>query len=184
MAGGLIEKIRRAGVADAALVKGDPKALVGGAGIAYAPKDLASVISLVRYHGVKSYLPLEASKASSAFIWEEAKLDKILYLDMRDKKVLKVGLRDPETLGFDCVSLDSRDMPLDIDTLWKYVEGGKEAAKFGAGPGTNYGPRKLAPGALVIVNLCDTTARPLWHSLRHRYGAVYQSPLVGVCKVT
>ena len=181
---GLIERIIEMGSERPELVKAYQGAPVGGQRVTIAPKDLASIITLLRPRRPNSCLAIEGeSMAAARFLAGELGVSLAVVNDETERDLRKTlrGLPKP----FDLVTIDPRGLPLSADEIWRYLEGGKEErkAEFGAGAPKDYGIHKLAPGACVVVNRSGEAGAALWFRLRARYGKLFQGQFVGVVHV-
>lgn len=181
---GLIEQILKLGAERPELVKDHHGAPVGGARVPFPPKDMASVVSVLKGISIKHYLALEVETQGAVDVLS-ANLhpEKILRVTDLEEKQLRRLLR--LTPAVDLISLDGRGLPLDAETVWRYIEGGKDAPKptFGQGAPTDYGAPLLRPGGALVVNLADPGAREVWFKARVRHNKMFQSPFVGVVRV-
>lgn len=183
---GLIEQVLQLGLERAELRKDHPGALIGGARIPFPPKDMAGVISVIRGIEVKRYLALEAfTDGAVTFLSAHLHPEIVIRAATLEEKALRKMLRtmrDP----VDLISLDGRDLVIDPETVWRYIQGGRDQYKpaFGQGAPTDYGLPKLRPGGYLIVNLAHAGAREVWCQARSRHQQVYQSPFVGVARVS
>lgn len=182
MSMGLIETIALAGVERPELATTNPRIQVGGARIPYTPRDLASIIVLLRAREPKSYLALEGASAGGfGFITQSLNIP--LTVASRPDENLKPFFKGIKQ-GFDLISIDARGLTMDADTLWKYIVGGKEpwVKEFGKGAPTDFGIHKIKPGASIIVHFADPACKALWFKIRTRYNKTYQSDFVGMVK--
>lgn len=205
---GLIDQVIQLGMERPELIKDHPHAMVGGARIPYPPRDLASMVTILKGRNVRSYLAVEAfTQGGVSFLEEHLHVPRIYRIDGFDgyprleagvigedmeQKPLK---KDPEknlrkilrTLpeAMDLISIDGRGLPLDAETIWRYMEGGRDdyAREFGKGAPPDYGLAKVKPGTTILVNLADAGAKALWFKLRTRHSLSYQSPFVGMVYV-
>lgn len=181
---GLIDRILNMGSERPELVKEYQGAIIGGERVTMAPKDLASVITILRPRGIASCLSLEGiSSAGAAFLCAELGASYTENTEKKEKEFRKAMRSDQK--AYDLITLDPRGLPLGGDELWKYIEGGgpQRRAKFGVGAPTDYGTRKFTPNACIIVNRSGEDGAALWFRLRARYSRIYQSAYMGVVHV-
>ncbi len=184
---GLIEQVLGLGLERKELIKDHPKAMIGGARIPYPPKDMASLVTILKGRNVKDYLALEATtEGGIQFLEAHLHIPNVVRIEAKasSEKDLRKTLRAmPAT--FDLISIDTRGMPLDAETLWQYIQGGRQdyTREFGKGAPVDYGNRKIRPGGSIIVNLADEAARSLWYKIRSLNSQSYQSPFVGMAHV-
>lgn len=182
---GLIEQVLSLGLERSELCKDHPGAEVGGWKIPFPPKDMASIVTILKGSRVNTCLVLgDKSAGAVRFLEAHLHIPEIIRPDKTDAKGLRKLLRtltDP----VDLIVLDGRDLPLDADTLWRYIEGGREdyPREFGKGAPLDYGVPKLRMGASIVVNLADPGCRQIWYRVRARHHQSYQSPFVGVARV-
>jgi hypothetical protein len=180
---GLIEQVLGLGLERKELIKDHPKALVGGHRIPYPPRDMASLVTILKGRNVQTYLALEATTPGGIdFLEAHLHIPTIIRLEEKetDKSMRKL-LRTMNT-PVDLISIDGRGLPLDADTIWKYIQGGRDeyTREFGKGAPVDYGIPKLRPGGCVLVNLADPGSREVWYKIRSRHSQCYQSPFVGM----
>lgn len=184
---GLIEQVLGLGLERKELIKDHPKATIGGARIPYPPKDMASLITILKGRSVKSYLALETTTDGGInFLAAHLHIPNVVRIEAKassEKELRKMLRTTPET--FDLISIDARGLALDAETLWRYVQGGRDdyTREFGKGAPIDYGTRLIRPGGSVIVNLADDAARTLWYRIRSLNSQSYQSPFVGMAHV-
>jgi len=184
---GLINQIAAAGIESKELAVNAPQALIGGARIPYQPKDLASIITILRTYQAKTYLALEA-QGRGGFEFMAASIGglvlKTIIAENDSAHSLRTYLRNLDD-KFDAVTVDGRGVKLAPDQLWKYLQGGKgePTRKFGAGAPTQYGSCKLKPHSIIILNLLDPETKELFFQLRARHQPVFSSPFVGVVRL-
>jgi hypothetical protein len=183
---GLIEQVLGLGLERKELIKDYPKAMIGGERIPYPPKDMASLVTILKGHNVQSYLALEVTTDGGAkFLEAHLHIPKVLRLEEKETEISLRKMLRTMAAPVDLVSIDGRGLPLDPETIWKYIQGGRDeyAREFGKGAPIDYGIAKLKPGACVIVNLADPASREIWYKIRARYSQSYQSPFVGMIHV-
>jgi hypothetical protein len=182
---GLIERIIEQGSERPELVNGIQGAEVGGQRITFSPKDLASVITVLRPREIKTMLAIEGESLGSAnFIAKELGVKAIVVVNDKVERELKKTLRNiPHK--FDLITIDSRNLPLDADEIWQFIKGGKEeqTPKFGGGAAKDYGTPKIKDGSCVIVNRHGQDSAAFWFRLRARHAQIFQSLNVGVVHV-
>lgn len=184
---GLIDRIGEAGLEHSGLAKDAPRARIGGARIPYRPQDLAAIITLLNQRNPVNYLALEVeAKGGLEFIGQNMGG---LYLHTiiehnKDEKTLRQHLRKLDA-KFDVITIDGRGLSLPAQALWKYLEGGKEAQprEFGKGAPSDFGPPKMKPGCVLVLNLADSDTKTLYYTLRQRYTPMYSSQFVGVVHI-
>ena len=182
---GLIEQVVHLGLEREELRKDHPGALIGGERIPYPPKDMASLVSILQGRHVNTYLALEASTDGAVrFLEAHLHIPEVTRIEKADGKEIKKVLRGI-TQPVDLISLDGRGLAMNAETLWRYIQGGRDSYtnEFGKGAPTDYGVPKLKPGGSLIVNLTDAAARDVWFKARSRYSLAYQSPFVGMVYV-
>lgn len=184
---GLIDRICDLGVERAELCREAPRAVVGGHRIPYRPVDLAAIITLLNVRKPKHYLALEThGRGGIEFIGATIGGLYLSLIKEENKREadLRTHLRKMDD-AFDVVTLDGRGLTLDAETLWRYLEGGKEppVREFGKGAQMDYGRCKLKPSCVIILNLADPATKLLYFRLRMRYTRMYSSSFVGVVHI-
>lgn len=183
---GLIEQVLKLGCERKELLKDHPKALIGGANIPYPPKDMASLVTILKGRSVQTFLALEVQTAGAVqFLEAHLHIPRVMGLE---EPVTEKGLRKMlRTLSepVDLLSLDGRGLPLDAETIWKYIQGGRDeyTREFGKGAPIDYGIPKVKKGGAIIVNLADPGARAIWYKIRARHSQTFQSAFVGMVHV-
>ena len=181
MSRGLIEQALNLGLEREEISKDHPRALIGGERIPYPPKDLASLTSILSRREIKSMLALEGTTDGAVkFLESHLQIPKVIRVPM-DRSELKKTLRNMAA-PVDLITLDGRGLPLDADTIWKYIEGGKSpyAKEWAKGAPVDYGIPKLKPGTFIVINLADPACKALWFAVRSRHMLAFQSPFVGM----
>jgi hypothetical protein len=181
---GLIEQVLQLGLERKELLKDHPKAMIGGANIPYPPKDMASLVTILKGRTVKSYLALEAQTDGAVkFLEAHLQIPRVIRAETTEK-ALRKSLRSMAE-PVDLISIDGRGLPIDPATALRYIQGGRNdnPREFGVGTPTDYGISKIRPGGSIIVNLADPAALEVWHQIRSRYARSYQSPFVGMVYV-
>ncbi len=161
-----------------------PRAHVGGRMIPYSPQDLASILTQLRNIPPKSYLALECTtQGGIKFLTEMLDIQDV-YQPSGDEKKIRSALRSMKH-PVDLISIDLRGYPLDAETVWKYILGGKEepAKEFGKGAPTDYGVCKLKKAGFILLNRSGKEGFEMWFRMRDRYTRMYQSALVGMVNV-
>lgn len=185
LGGGLVERIGRLGLERAELAKEAPRALIGGAKIPYRPQDLAAVITLLSPRNPKAILSLEVETQGGAGFLQEclkAEVDGVVESN-KNAGTLRTHLRALKT-KYDAVVIDGRGLALSADIVWKYLLGGKDTTReFGKGAPADYGPCKMAPGCVIVLNFADAGTKTLYFALRSRYSPMFSSPFLGVVGV-
>lgn len=183
---GLIEQVLKLGLERKELIKDFPAAVIGGARIPYPPKDMASLVTILKPRNVQTYLAIEATTDGGIkFLEGHLHIPKVIRIrEDEEGKGLRKFLRTMAA-PVDLISIDTRGLALDGETIWKYIVGGRDGyvREFGKGAPIDYGIPKLKPGASIIVNLVDPGARQVWFSARGRFSQSYQSPFVGMAHV-
>ena len=181
---GMIERICDMGLERQELCDKLARAHVGGMMIPYSPRDLAAILTQLRNKPPTSYLALESTtQGGIKFLQEMLDIPEV-YQPAGDEKKVRSALRSMKQ-PVDLISIDLRGYPLDAETVWKYILGGKEepAKEFGKGAPTDYGICKLKVGGFILLNRADKGAFEMWFRLRDRYTRMYQSALVGMVNV-
>lgn len=184
MNGGMVQEIAGAGLERADLAKTFGHALIGGARIPYEPKELAGIITTLRGFNPQRYLAIEGTTDGGwKYIGQACAIPHVRPIDAQDTRK---QLRDKDLGGpFDLVSIDARGLSLTAEDIWKYLEGGKQAvAAFGRGAPTDYGPRKLRAGTLVLFNLADPAVKDLYFAKRTMDNKMHQSTYAGMIRWT
>lgn len=182
---GLIEQVLKLGLERDELRKDHPGALVGGHRIPFPPKDMAAVVSTMKGLSIRRYLALEGETEGGVhFLEAHLHPEEVLRVKDQSGKELRKMLRTM-TEPVDLITLDGRGLPLDADTLWRYILGGREeyAKEFGKGAPVDFGIPKLRPGGALVLNLADAGTREVWYRARAKFIPRYQSAFVGVVHV-
>jgi hypothetical protein len=147
---------------------------------------MASLVTILRARNVQSYLAFEnQTDGGVKFLESHLHIEKVIRPKDEDTKGLRKFLRLMEE-PVDLISIDGRGLPLDAESIWLYIQGGREkyAPEFGKGAPLDYGIPKLRRGGSIIVNLADPGAMTVWHKIRSRHSQSYQSAFVGMAHVS
>lgn len=175
---GMVHEIAAMGVESDELAKAFGQAHIGGARIPYEPKELAGMVTLIRPHNPQRYLAIEGkSDGGWKYIGQACAIPHVKPVDGSDTRK---QLREKD-LPYDLVSIDPRGLPIDAETVWKYLLGGKEQLReFGRGAPTDFGSPKLRPGTLIIFNCIDPAAKDLYFKVRTMDNKRHQSSFAGM----
>ena len=181
---GMVQEIADLGVERIELAKSAGNAQIGGANIPYEPKELASMVTLLRGYAPKRYLAIEGmSEGGWRFIGSAVAIPYVKPIGPKEPDIRK-ALRDKQMQPFDLISIDARGLSLSAEEIWKYIQGGKEVmVEFGKGAPTDYGPKKFKPGSIVIFNLSDPATKALYFQVRSMDNKLHQSKYAGMVKL-
>lgn len=183
---GMNQQIADLGLERPELCRSYGSAQVGGQLIPYEPKELAGMITLMRGYAPKSYLAIEGvSMGGARFIQQATGIDGMITMNGKQSaQDMRKDLRSKDWKPFDLISMDSRDLPLPVDELWKYIQGGKDEQKgFGTGAPKDYGPAKCRAGTIVIFNFADKACKDLYFKVRTMDNRLHQSLYAGMVKL-
>lgn len=182
--GGMVQEIAELGLEREELGRSFGNAQIGGEAIPYEPRELAGIITTVRAHNVRRYLAIEgASTGGWRYIKRAAEIpDVTAILPSQAIGPFCKDLRQ-SAAPYDLVSLDTRNLPVTADELWKFILGGKESqAGFGKGAPRDYGSAKIRAGSLVIFNFGDPVCKDLYFRVRTMDNKMHQSKYAGMIK--
>ena len=181
---GLLQEIASLGLERAELGLSFGTAKIGGERIPFEPKELGGIITTLRSFNPQRFLAIDGvSEGGSKYIAQAVNIPQVNSIGPRDPLAdIKKALR-ADALPYDVISIDSREMPLSADEIWKYMLGGKEPVKsFASGAATNYGPCKLKSGTKVILNFADPACKDLYFKIRTMDNKLHQSKWAGMIK--
>lgn len=161
------------------------QALIGGERIPYEPKQLSGIVTILRGYAPQRYLAIEGmSEGGWRYIGQAVGIPHVSLISPNEPVAeIKKTLR-AKGEPYDLISIDARGLPLSAGEIWKYIEGGKETVTaFGKGAATDYGPRKIKPGTLVLFNLADLATKDLYFQLRTMDNKLHQSLFAGMIKI-
>jgi hypothetical protein len=182
---GVIQDIASKGIEREELGRAIAGAMVGGEAIPYEPKELASIITLLRGYTPKKYLAIEGVSTGG---WRYIKkaLDIHEAVPILPSQAMQPFCKDLRAVAgpFDLISIDARGLPISAEEIWKFVLGGKEKQEgFGKGAPRDYGLAKWKPGTLVIFNLSEAATKDLYFKLRTFDNKMHQSLYTGMIKL-
>ncbi len=182
---GLIQDIAGRGVERDELARSFGNAQVGGERIPYEPKELASMVTILRGYQPKRYLPVEGvSTGGWRYIKEAVGIPEVdPVLPSQTLPAFCKDLRQPIKAAYDLISIDARGLPITAEQVWKFILGGKETvSEFGKGAPRDYGPAKIKSGTMVIFNLADPDTKDLYFKVRTLDNKLHQSLYAGMIK--
>jgi len=182
---GMYQEIADAGLERDELGRSFGQALIGGERIPYEPKELGGMITMIRPYNPKRYLAIEAFNGGWKYIKKTVGIGHVTDIQMTVKlDEFKKIMRDKDLQPFDLVSIDTRGFQMSVDEIWKYILGGRDPQIYGKGAPTDYGPRKVHPGSLIIFNLSSVPVKELYFRVRSMDNKMHQSKYAGMIKWT
>lgn len=181
---GMNQEIADLGLEREELGRAFGQALIGGERIPYEPKQLSGIVTILRGYAPQRYLAIEGtSEGGWRYIGQAVSIPHVSPISPNEpvteiKKTLRTKCEP-----YDLISIDARGLPLSAGEIWKYIEGGKETVTaFGKGAATDYGPKKVKPGTIIIFNLADEATKELYFQLRTMDNKLHQSTFAGMIK--
>jgi len=182
--GGMVQEIAALGLERDELGRTFGGARIGGENIPYEPRELGGIITTIRQHNVRRYLAVEGvSSGGWRYIKQACEIPDVT--SILPSQATQPFCKDLRTLtdAFGLVSLDTRNLPISAEDVWKFIIGGKETqAGFGKGAPRDYGTPKLKPGSLVIFNFADPACKDLYFKVRTMDNKAHQSAFAGMIK--